>query len=37
MVTAFAQLLTTFGHVLFNIFSWIQREMRRNLVHVPRH
>ncbi len=37
MVTAFAQLLTTFTQLLLNVFSWIRREMRKNLIHVSRH
>jgi hypothetical protein len=37
MVTAFTQLLTAFGQLMLNVFSWIRREMRRNLVHVARH
>ncbi len=37
MVTAFTQLLTTFTQLLLNVFNWIRREMRKNLLHVPRH
>jgi hypothetical protein len=37
MLTAFTQLLTAFTLLVLRAFSWIQREMRKNLVHVPRH
>jgi hypothetical protein len=37
MVTAFTQLLTAFTQLLLSVFSWIRREMRKNMLHVPRH